>query len=365
MSRTRRALGSKLISSMPEVWFAVPGDPETLTGGYVYARRLRDALPAAGWTPRLLSWPGSFPYPSETDLKTVRASLESLPAGATVLIDGLAYGALPTDVIEGLHLRIVALVHHPLARESGIAPADAAHFEKTERAALARAHEVVVTSPVTAHTLTQDFGVPAEKLHVALPGTERAVRARGSGDVPLILSVGTLTPRKGHDILVAALAEIADLPWTSKIVGSKERDLATTAQIRKLIEHHNLARRVVLGGEMSGPALGDIYERADIFALATRYEGYGMVFAEALAHGLPIAACDAGAVRETVPKEAGLLTNPDDASAFAASLRRMLTDHALRARLSDAAWRHGQTLPQWSDTAGAVANALHRAREAA
>jgi glycosyltransferase involved in cell wall biosynthesis len=350
---------------MPEVWFAIPGDPETLTGGYVYARRLMDALPAAGWTPRLVSWPGSFPYPSDDDLKAVRASLEALPSRATVLIDGLAYGALPASVLEGLNARIVALVHHPLARESGIAPADAAHLEKTERAALALAERVVVTSPATAQTLTQDFGVPQNKIHVALPGTERAARARGSGDVPLILTVGTLTPRKGHDVLIKALAEVADLPWKSQIVGSKERDLATTALLRKLIEHHNLGRRVTLAGEMSGAALREVYSRADIFALASRYEGYGMVFAEALAHGLPIAACAAGAVTETVPKDAGVLTPPDDVRAFAATLRRMLTDQAFRLSLADAAWRHGQTLPQWSDTARAVAGALNLTLEAA
>lgn len=350
---------------MPEVWFAIPGDPETLTGGYVYARRLMEALPAAGWTPRLLSWPGTFPHPGAEDLQSVRASLEALPPRATVLIDGLAYGALPTSVIDGLNVRIAALVHHPLARESGIAADDAAHFEKTERAALTLARRVVVTSPVTAQTLVQEFSVPREKIHVALPGTERAHRARGGGDVPLILTVGTLTPRKGHDVLIAALAEVADLPWKSQIVGSKERDLATTALLRKLIEHHNLERRVTLAGEMSGGALREIYGRADIFALASRYEGYGMVFAEALAHGLPIAACAAGAVIDTVPGDAGVLTPPDDVRAFADTLRRMLTDRTLRVSLADAAWRHGQALPQWSDTARAVAGALNLTLEAA
>lgn len=350
---------------MPEVWFAIPGDLATLTGGYVYARRLMDALPAAGWTPRLLSWPGSFPYPAEDDLQTVRASLDALPARATVLIDGLAYGALPGSVLDGLNLRLVALVHHPLARESGITPADAARFEKTERAALGHAQRVVVTSPATARTLVEDFGVPERKIHVALPGTDRASLSRGAGDVPLILTVGTLTPRKGHDVLIAALSEVADLPWTSQIVGSQERDPATTALLRKLIEHHNLGRRITLAGEMSGDALRGLYGRADIFALASRYEGYGMVFAEALAHGLPIAACAAGAVTQTVPQDAGLLTPPDDVDAFAGTLRRMLTDRALRSSFADAAWRHGQALPQWSDTAKAVAGALALTLEAA
>ena len=348
----------KRISSVPDVWFAIPGDPETLTGGYVYARRLKDALPAAGWTPRPLSWPGSFPTPSDDDLARVRKSLESLPPGATVLIDGLAYGALPPTILDGLNLRIVALVHHPLAHESGLSAEGAQRFEASERAALARAARVITTSEMTARTLKDAFGVSAERLHVALPGTERTVRGQGAGEVPLLLTVGTLTHRKGHDILVAALAQITDLPWTSQIVGSKDRDLVTTAALRALIEEHNLGRRVNLAGEMRTEALREVYHRASLFALASRYEGYGMVFAEALAHGLPIVACAAGAVVDTVPADAGILVAPEDPDAFAQALRRMLTDHVLRLKFAGAAWRHGQNLPQWNDTANAVAHAL-------
>lgn len=350
---------------MPEVWFAIPGDLATLTGGYVYARRLMEALPAAGWTPRLVSWPGSFPNPSGNDLAIVRESLEKIPAGSTVLIDGLAFGALPTSVIDGLALRVVALVHHPLARESGLSPLDVQRLEKSERAALSRARRIVTTSEITARTLVQDYGVSRAVIHVAPPGTERSPRAKGAGDVPLILTVGTLTPRKGHDVLIAALAQIADLPWTSRIVGSKERDLPTAAALRHLIELHGLGKRATLAGELDSEALRDIYDRADLFALASRYEGYGMVFAEALAHGLPIVACAAGAVTDTVPADAGFLVPPDDPDAFAGALRRVLTDYALRLRLKDSAWRHGQALPQWRDTAAAVAGALSQAIEAA
>lgn len=356
---------SRPVLPVPDVWFAIPGDPDTLTGGYVYARRLTAALPATGWTPRPLSWPGSFPTPTDDDLRAVRRSLEALPAGATVLIDGLAFGALPTAVLDGLNLRLVALVHHPLARETGLSPADAARFETSERAALARALRVIVTSPVTARTLVDDFGVPAAKLHVALPGTDPGARAVAAHAVPLILTVGTLTPRKGHDVLISALARIADLPWTSRIIGSKERDTATSAKLRDLAAHHRLEDRVTFAGEMKADALREVYSRADVFALASRYEGYGMVFSEALAHGLPIVACAAGAVTETVPADAGVLVPPDDADAFADALRQVLTDAALRARLADASWRHGQTLPRWSDTAAAVAGALSQALEEA
>jgi len=343
---------------VPEVWFAIPGDPKTLTGGYVYARRLMEALPAAGWSPHLLSWPGSFPAPSANDLTTARASLAALPRHAPVLVDGLAYGTLPTSLLDGLTQRIVALVHHPLALESGLSAAEAERLRVSERAALARANQIVVTSPVTAHTLVADYNVQAHRLHIAVPGTDRAERAQGALETPLILTVGTLTPRKGHDILVQALARISDLKWTTRIVGSTARHTATATDIAALIAQHRLEDRIHLMGEMSGPALASLYKHADVFALASRYEGYGMVFAEALAHGLPIVACAGGAVAETVPPDAGLLAPPGDVDALAAQLHRMLTDHACRKAMADAAWRHGQTLPAWSDTARAVAQAL-------
>ena len=85
----------------------------------------------------------------------------------------------------------------------------------------------------------------------------------------------------------------------------------------------------------------------------------------ALAHGLPIIACTGGAVTDTVPRDAGLLTPPDDVEAFAHSLRRLLEDIATRQTMADAAWRHGQALPSWNDTARTVATALSTAMEAA
>lgn len=349
---------------MPDVWFAIPGDPNTLTGGYIYARRLMQALPAVGWMPRPLPWPGSFPYPSRDDLGAVRASLEGVPAGGTVLIDGLAFGALPAVLLDGLNLRIVALVHHPLARESGLAEQTARRFAESEREALTRARRIITTSAMTARTLTQDFGVPGTRITVALPGTDPAPRARGS-QTPLILTVGTLTPRKGHDVLIAALSEVSDLAWTSRIIGSKDRDPATTSSLRHLISRCGLEGRIDLAGEMEADALREVFHQATIFALASRYEGYGMVFAEALAHGLPVVACAAGAVPDTVPADAGLLVPPDHPGAFSAALRRVLTDHTLRLRLADAARRHGLALPQWRDTAAAVAVALSSAQGAA
>jgi glycosyltransferase involved in cell wall biosynthesis len=343
---------------LPDVWFAIPGDLATLTGGYAYARRLMEALPATGWFPHHLPLPASFPQPTAEDIAATRDLLSALPPETPVLMDGLAYGALPRAVLEEFDLSLTALVHHPLADETGLSDADVARFKESERAALALAQSVVATSQHTVETLARDYKVSRALLFLAPPGTDAASRARNSGTTPKLLTVATLTHRKAHDVLVEALSQISDLPWTSDFVGSVERDARVTAKVRDLIARYGLQDRAALRGEMKNRALEEIYSTADVFVLPSRHEGYGMVFAEALARGIPVVACAAGAVTETVPAGTGVLVPPDDPSALADALRRILSDHAHRQRLSDAAWAYGQTLPRWSETAAQVSEAL-------
>ncbi len=343
---------------MPDVWFAIPGDLNALTGGYGYARRLMAALPAAGWTPHHVPLPGGFPNPSTEELALTRDILMQLPSGTPVLIDGLAFGVMPPDLLAELDLTLIALVHHPLADETGLSEADVHRVKTSERAALALAQTVIATSPHTAQCLVRDYGVPPAYMHLALPGTDPAPRAQPANAVPKLLTVATLTHRKGHDILINALAEITDIPWTSAVVGSQERDPAVTQRVHDLITQHHLRDRIALRGELQDEALAAAYAEADIFVLPSRHEGYGMVFAEALARGLPIVACAAGAVTDTVPADAGILVPAENPAALATALRQVLTDRNLRKNLGDASWKHGQALQDWNDTAAQVAEAL-------
>jgi len=343
--------------------FAIPGDLALPTGGYAYARRILPLLDAHGVKARHLRLPDGFPLPDEAALAAADAALAAIPTGDVALIDGLAYGALPERVIARMTARIVALVHHPLGLETGLSDADSARLIETEREALAHARRVVATSETTAQTLTRDFAVPAERLSVAVPGTERAERATGGGDVLHLLSVGAVVPRKGFDVLVAALRELADRPWRCTIAGSLDRHPETAQALRMQIAEAGLADRLTLTGALEPDALYDLYRRADIFVLPSRYEGYGMAFTEAMARGLPIVAAEAGAVPATVPRAAGLLVPPDDPQAVAESLRALLDDPAKRRRMSDAAFAHARGLPSWDDTARRVAKAIRQASE--
>lgn len=342
--------------------FAVPGALATQTGGYVYDRRLVESLRGLGLRVEVLELPDGFPDPAPERLAEAVAQLARLPRDIPVIIDGLAFGALPTEGVAQITAPIIALVHHPLALETGMAPALAQALQAREAANLALARHIFVPSPHTGAVLRQSYGVATDKITVLTPGTDRPApkdeaQAEEAEHAPLILSVGILHPRKGHDVLIAALAQVADLPWRAVIAGTPWDTDHAQALARQIAEA-GLEARVHLAGQVSDAERDTLYRRASLFALATRYEGYGIVFSEALLHGLPIVTCAVGAVPQTVPEGTGILVPPDDAPAFAQALRALLADPAHHAAMASAAARAGAALPRWEDTARKAASVL-------
>jgi glycosyltransferase involved in cell wall biosynthesis len=346
--------------------FAIPGDITLPTGGYAYDREVLARLPAAGVEVTHLALPGGYPDPSPDDLTRTAELVAATPRDAVLLIDGLAYGAMPAALIDGFDRPVVALVHHPLCLEAGLTTWRVEALRAFETDALARARRVVVTSPMTARTLAADFGVPPDRIAVAVPGTDPAPRARGSASGCLtLLAVGSVVPRKGYDILVQALEIDAGAhgpDWHLHIVGAVDRSPTTVEVLREQIARSGLAARIELAGPMARADLDALYDQADIFVLASHYEGYGMVLAEALARGLPIVTTTGGAAAETVPDGAALKVPPGDARSLQQALRCLMDDAGLRRQTADAAWSAGRSLPRWSDTAATIANVLKEAR---
>jgi glycosyltransferase involved in cell wall biosynthesis len=339
------------------VELVVPGALEQRTGGYIYDHRMVEGLRALGRQVTVHELTGRFPLVDPAAIEAARAAVAARPAGSLPVIDGLALPAF-ADLLERLPRPWIALVHHPLALETGLAAADAAALAALERRALAGAARVIVTSPETRRGLA-GYDVEPARVGVVPPGTERAALARGSAGPGLaLLCIASLIPRKGHLVLLEALAELCDLDWRLTCVGSPERDPACARAIGAAIERLDLGARVQLAGEQSEAGLPPFYDAADLFVLASHHEGYGMVLAEALAVGLPVVATTAGAIPDTVPKTAGILVPPDDPPALASALRRVLSEPGLRQRLAAGARAARAELPSWADAAQAFAAEL-------
>ena len=339
---------------MKRLVFAIPGDLLTATGGYIYDRHIIDGLRANRWQVQVLGLGDGFPYPDLGTRQKACESLLTLEPGLPVVIDGLAFGVLP-EVAAQLRQRhpLIALVHHPLAFETGLSAEQSAHFKDTERRALAHASGVVVTSPATLHDVVEHFAVPRQSITSILPGTDRVVKvSRPTVQGPLqLLAVGSVVKRKGFDILLPALAQLSALSWHLTIAGDLTRDAEAVAQLHRDLDRFDLSSRVRVLGAIDSAQLQMLFGQADVFVLASRFEGYGMAYAEALAHGLPVIGTTAGAIPDTVPATAGLLAEPGDVNSLLNALRQIIQDQALRKSLSQGALLAAAQQPSWADCA--------------
>jgi glycosyltransferase involved in cell wall biosynthesis len=359
-------------AAIRSVHVIMTGDVDDMTvpsGGNSYDRRVCQGLAAAGWLVHEAVVPGSWPQPDAIARAELARSLAEIPDGASVLLDGLVACGVPEVVVpQACRLRLAVLVHLPLADEAGLAPAVAVDLDARERETLHAALAVVVTSPWAARRLIGHHGLVASRVHVVTPGTHPAPLAPGTDHTSRLLCVAAVTPHKGQDLLVSALAELTDLSWSCVCVGSLRRNPGYVAQVRQLIGQSALGDRVRLVGPKTGEQLAATYATADLVVLASRAETYGMVITEALARGIPVLATAAGAVPETLGHAPdgsvpGLLVPPGDPTALAGGLRRWLGEHDLRSRLKASAVHRRSMLEGWGETSRTLAGVLERLRQ--
>jgi glycosyltransferase involved in cell wall biosynthesis len=247
----------------------------------------------------------------------------------------------------------------------------AAELDGRERETLRAAGAVVATSPWTARRLVEHYGLPAERVHVVTPGVDAEPIAPGTDGASSLLCVASVTPRKGHDLLVEALAAVADLPWTCVFAGPVSRDQGHVEEIRRRIERHGLGRRVLVVGPLTGEPLANTYSAADLAVLPSRAEPYGMVVTEALARGIPVLATAVDGVPETLGQAPdgtvpGILVPSGDVDALTTALRRWFGESGVRDRLRASARLRRDALEPWSETSRRMADVLARlGREAA
>jgi glycosyltransferase involved in cell wall biosynthesis len=327
-------------------------DPARPSGGNVFDRRVLSGLADAGWEVAEHSVAGSWPRPEPPELEALDAVLADLPDGSLVLVDGLvASGAAAVLPRAAERLRLVVLVHMPVGPDRG------------EELVLSSAEAVITISDWSRDRLRTWYGL--RHVHVTHPGTVHADRVSGGGrgGGTSFLCVAAVHPGKGHDLLFEALAALGDRAWTLTCVGSLDVDPDHVAALQTQVYARSWERRVTFTGPLAGGALAAAYEAADLCVLASRSESYGMVLAEAVAHGLPVVATCVGGVPEAVGRSSdgtvpGLLVQPDDAKALASALAGWLDDPELRRRLARTARECRAHSRPWHDAVAELGRTL-------
>lgn len=317
-------------------------DPRRPSGGNVYDRRLVAGLTALGR-------PVHQHRVGDTDLGGV---LAGLPDGAVTLVDGLVASTTDALVAESRRIRVAVLLHMP-----GSGPA--------EPAVLRAADAVVTTSAWARRWVVERLAVPAERVHVAVPGVDPGPVVAGSADGTNLLCVGPLTPTKGYDDLLDALAEVRDLDWRCRWVGALDLLPSYVDGLRVRAAGLGVPDRIELVGPVSPAALEELRAGSDLVVAPSRRESYGMALAEGLARGLPAIATDVGGHPEALGAAGdgslpGRLVPAGDPSALAGALRDWLGDADLRARWRSAAAHRRRSLGGWAATATTVAAVLNR-----
>jgi len=279
-----------------------------------------------------------------------------LPPSGVPVIDGMVLPDLVDDLPALVARDAVVIVHHVSAK-AGRDAATRDAVREIERRMLPSLRRVVATSQPVADRLSTEFGLAPLLLPPGHPVLPRSPGGAAASSCAL-LAVGVFTPRKGHDRLLTALSRLTDLDWTLTIAGDDRRDPACASGLAAQIDTLGLQGRVTLLPRPDDAALDHAWRTADLFALATEWEGYPSGIAEALRRGLPIVAPGLPSIVAMVPQAAGVLYPPGDAVTFGKCLRRTLCDRALRTELADAAWQAGTALPGWDQQARAFISIL-------
>ena len=337
--------------------FLTVGDTGRKTGGYLYNARLISGLRERGFEVEEIVACGASPGEQRTAAPRLGSAFD--PSGYdAIVVDALARIVVyPHLDLWRASRPVVALVHElPSVANGG------RDRGRGYEVPLLRANRLVAVSG-HGREMLGNRGVETRRIHVVPPGFDgvsRGERSRLRDDLVRVLCVAQWVPRKGILTLVEAWTLHERTGAVLELIGETDADPNYEVRVRAAIEASSRGS-IVVSGRVDDATLGKAYASADVFVLPSRYEGYGIVYAEALAFGLPIIACDAGPVSELVGREAAVLVPPNDKDALCAALDLLLDDLKLRSNMSEAAGHRAAQLPRWQDTVTGFESALKAA----
>ncbi len=348
------------------------GSLETLSGGYLYDRKLAEYLREQGDTVEVASqpWRNYAAHLRQNFDPGLLRRLAAVPFDC-VLQDELNHPSLwrlNRQLKRRARYPILSIVHHLRSSEQHPRPLRP-FYRAVERAYLRTVDGFIFNSQTTRRSVEGLLGRPACGV-VAYPGGDQFGGRRPAGDPeetahshdgkyyegeqPLrLLFVGNLIRRKGLHTLLRALALIAGQNWRLEIVGRGDADPAYTRLAQRLAAP--LGERVRFLGRLETGDFQRAWRENQVLVVPSSYEGFGIVYLEGMAFGLPAVASTAGAAGEIVTHgENGLLVPPEDPRALARALSGLISDRQRVSAMSKAARRRFESFPTWRQSAAAA-----------
>jgi len=340
------------------VGLVIYGRLDTLTGGYLYDRRMVKALEKRGHRVTVVALP-EVSYPMRIALGWRTGWMAArMPAGLDVLLqDELCHPSLTrlNGQRRGRRCPVIAVVHQVLCDEPRPRWRNRL-LRRVEKRYLDGVDGFIFNSRITRETVWRLTA--GDRPHVvAPPGGDRlgarptpravALWAQDGGALRLFF-LGNLIPRKGLRPLIDALAGLPRGTWTLRVAGRLDMDRSYVRRVRRALRHWDLTDRVTLLGPREGPLLADELARAQVLCMPYAYEGFGMATLEAQGFGLPVIGCRSGATRELVDDGVnGYLVHPGDHAAVRRAVTDLHQDRSALAKMSLAAQRRFDDHPGW------------------
>jgi glycosyltransferase involved in cell wall biosynthesis len=347
------------------------GRLDTLSGGYLYDRKLVARLQEMGDTVEIISlpWDGYGRSLMHNSWFALQEQLRQAEFDI-LLQDELNHPSLfwLNKKLRGqIEYPIISIVHHLRCSEARPRWQNWL-YRLVERRYLTSVDGFVFNSQTTRQVVQSLVGdrqphvvaLPAgDRFQTALATAQIEVRANKSGPLRLLF-VGNLIPRKGLHNLLEAVAQLPQSDWQLDVVGDTVVSPRYTQQIQQTITKQNLGDNVTLHGPLNDEPLAEKMANSDLLVVPSSYEGYGIVYLEGMGFGLPAIAGKGGAAHEIITEGVdGFLVGDGETAVLAQHLRTLHHNRALLTKMSLAAHARFQTHPTWQQSMGQIHKYLH------